>query len=112
MLFLKKYIRLDKAIFKNFINRNEDLKQCPNPKCHYYSKSTMHSAREINCICGSTYCFKCSKDSHRPCSCEMFEKWVKLNNSTQNDDKWIEANTKECPHCHQKIEKIHIVIKK
>ena len=97
--------KLDKAIFKNFINRNEDLKQCPNPKCHYYSKSTMHSAREINCVCGSTYCFKCSKDSHRPCSCEMFEKWLRLHNSTKNDDKWIEANTKECPHCHQKIEK-------
>jgi ariadne-1 len=97
--------KLDKAIFKNFINRNEDYKQCPNPKCHYYAKSNMHSAREINCMCGTTYCFKCSKDTHRPCSCEMFEKWVKNNESTKNDDKWIEANTKECPHCHQKIEK-------
>ena len=97
--------KIDKAIFKNFINRNEDLKQCPNPKCHFYAKSRMHSAREINCICGTTYCFKCSKDTHRPCSCEMFEKWVKNNESTKNDDKWIEANTKECPHCHQKIEK-------
>ena len=97
--------KLDKAIFKNFINRNADLKQCPNPKCHYYSKSTMHSSKEINCICGWTYCFKCSKDTHRPCSCEMFDKWIRLHDSTKNDDKWIEANTKECPHCHQKIEK-------
>ena len=108
----KKYItdkvlleKLDKAIFKNYINRNEDLKQCPNPKCHYYSESNMHSAREVNCLCGTTYCFKCSKDTHRPCTCEMFEKWLRLNDSTKNDDKWIEANTKECPHCHQKIEK-------
>ena len=60
--------KLDKAIFKNFINRNEDFKQCPNPKCHIYSKSSMHSAREIQCKCGTTYCFKCSKDTHRPCS--------------------------------------------
>ena len=97
--------KIDKAIFKNFINRNEDLKQCPNPKCHFYAKSRMHSAREINCICGTIYCFKCSQDSHRPCSCEMFERWLRLNDSTKNDDKWIEANTKECPHCHQKIEK-------
>ena len=97
--------KLDKAIFKNFINRNEDLKQCPNPKCHFYAKSTMHSAREINCVCGTTYCFKCSKDTHRPCSCEMFSSWLRLNDSNKNDDKWIEANTKECPHCHQKIEK-------
>ena len=97
--------KLDKAIFKNFINRNKDLKQCPNPKCHYYSKSTIHTSREVNCKCGTTYCFKCSKDIHRPCSCEMFEKWIKMNFSEKNDDTWIEANTKECPHCHQKIEK-------
>ena len=97
--------KLDKAIIKNFINRNEDYKQCINPKCNYYAKSTMHSSFEVKCLCGSTYCFKCSKDIHRPCSCEMFEKWLQLNDSTKNDDKWIEANTKECPHCHQKIEK-------
>ena len=97
--------KLDKAIFKNFINRNKDFKQCPNPKCHLYSKSNIHSAREVNCRCGTTYCFNCSKDTHRPCSCEMFENWNKMNNSSKNDDTWIEANTKECPHCHQKIEK-------
>ena len=66
--------KLDKAISKNFINRNEDLRQCPNPHCHLYAKSNMHSAREIKCKCGTSYCFKCSKESHRPCTCEMFEK--------------------------------------
>ena len=97
--------KLDKAISKNFINRNEDLKQCPNPHCHLYAKSNMHSAREIKCKCGTSYCFKCSKESHRPCTCEMFEKWKNLNNNSKNDEKWILANTKECPHCHQKIER-------
>ena len=97
--------KLDRAIYKNFINRNEDFKQCPNPHCHYYAKSNMHSAREIRCKCGTSYCFKCSKEIHRPCSCEMYEKWNKLNDNSKNDEKWIEANTKECPHCHQKIEK-------
>ena len=77
--------KLDKAINKNFINRNEDLKQCPNPKCHYYAKSTMHSAREVKCKCGTTYCFKCSKETHRPCSCEMFEKWNKLNDNSKKE---------------------------
>ena len=97
--------KLDKAIYKNFINRNEDLKQCPNPHCHLYAKSNMHSSREIKCLCGTTYCFKCSKESHRPCNCEMFEKWNILNKSSKNDEKWIEANTKKCPHCGQIIEK-------
>ena len=97
--------KLDKAIFKNFINRNEDIKQCPNQHCHYYVKSNMHSSREINCICGTSYCFKCSRESHRPCTCEMVEKWDKRSKNDTSDEKWIRANTKECPHCHQKIEK-------
>ena len=97
--------KLDRAIYKNFINRNEDLKQCPNPKCKYYVKSNNHTSRDIKCKCGTKYCFKCSKETHRPCSCEMIEKWNKLNDNSKNDEKWIVANTKECPHCHQKIEK-------
>ena len=101
--------RLDKAIYKNFINRNSDIKQCPNEHCHFYAKSTNHSySQEINCPCGESYCFKCLKESHRPCSCELIDKFFKLNRVTSLDDydkRWIQANTKECPNCHQKIQK-------
>ena len=101
-------LKLDKAIYKNFINRNQDIKQCPNEYCNYYVKSNNHSSQEIHCPCGKSYCFKCSKEPHRPCSCELYNKFIsiKRNTNTEDDDKrWIEANTKECPHCHQKIQK-------
>ena len=52
------------------------------------------------------YCFKCSNEYHRPCSCEIYEKWKKLKSNSKNGDLWIETNTKECPHCHQRIERI------
>ena len=100
--------KLDKAIYKNFINRNEDIKQCPNEKCKYYVKSTDHSAKEIVCPCGTFYCFKCLKEPHRPCSCELYQKFISINRNTNTEDddkRWIEANTKECPHCHQKIQR-------
>ena len=101
--------RLNKAIYKNFINRNSDIKQCPNEHCHFYAKSTNHSySQEVNCPCGESYCFQCLKESHRPCSCELIDKFFKLNRITSLDDydkRWIEANTKECPNCHQKIQK-------
>jgi len=101
--------KLEKAIYKNFINRNNDLKQCPNENCHYYAKSSVHSySQEVNCPCGNSYCFQCLKEAHRPCSCELVQKFADLNRTTTFDDydkKWIEANTKECPHCHQKIQK-------
>lgn len=100
--------KLDKAIYKNYINKNEDIKQCPNVKCHIYVKSNIHTSQEINCLCGTSYCFKCSKEPHRPCTCELYEKFININRSTTVEDdnkRWIEANTKECPHCHQKIQR-------
>ena len=101
--------KLDKAIYKNFINRNNDIKQCPNEHCHFYAKSSIHSySQEINCPCGESYCFQCLKESHRPCSCELIDKFLSLNRVTSLDDydkRWIQANTKECPNCHQKIQK-------
>ena len=100
---------MDKAIYKNYINRNKDIRQCPNEKCKYYAKSSIHSySQEINCPCGTSYCFQCLKESHRPCTCELIDKFICLNRNTSLDDydkRWIEANTKECPHCHQKIQK-------
>lgn len=113
--FLKDKInleKLNKAIYKNFIDRNQDIKQCPNEYCHFYLKTNAHFAREINCLCGISYCFKCSKESHIPIPCEMFNKWNKLRENSfyitseeEKSDKWIHANTKECPICHQRIEK-------
>lgn len=48
--FLKDKIsleKLDKSIYKNFIEKNQDIKQCPNEYCHYYLKTNNHFAREI-----------------------------------------------------------------
>ena len=100
--------KLDKAIYKNYINKNADIKQCPNEKCHFYVKSSDHSSQEIHCPCGTSYCFKCQKEPHRPCTCEIYEKFIEIKRNTNVEDdnkRWIEANTKECPNCHQKIQR-------
>jgi len=111
----KKYLKnkksldkLDKSIFGNFINRNGDIKQCPNEYCHLYAKSSNHGNIEVNCPCKTFYCFSCGKEGHRPCSCEIYNKFISIKRETsqeEDDQRWIEANTKECPHCHQKIQK-------
>ena len=75
-----------------------------------YIKSNLHYAREINCLCGTSYCFKCSTESHSPCPCEMNQKWIELkkdfdfisSNEKEKSNKSIESNTKECPNCHKK----------
>ena len=104
--------KLNKAIYQNFIDRNDDIKKCPNEKCPLFIKSNRHYAREINCKCGISFCYKCSKEPHNPCTCEMIQKWDKIkknffnfSSDEEKNEKWIEANTKECPNCHLKIEK-------
>ena len=97
--------KFEKALNKNYTDSNLDIKQCPNPKCEIFIKSFDHIAKDVECLCGTTFCFKCYKNSHRPCTCFMFDKWEKKCSSDTADDKWMKANCKECPHCHQKIEK-------
>ena len=119
--FYYKYIKdekllsiLNKAIYNNFIDKNKDISQCPNPKCHYFFKTKNHSNQEIKCLCKTSYCYKCSRESHNPCPCDLIQKWnILLNNYfniTSNEVKnniWILENTKECPNCHIRLEKIN-----
>lgn len=94
-----------KAILKNFTNYNSDLKICPSPTCNICVKCETHVAKEITCVCGTVFCFKCWKESHRPCSCELVQRWEIRSKSDTENDKWVKANTKQCPHCKQRIEK-------
>ena len=103
---------LNIAIYTNYINRNDDIKKCPNKYCLYFIKSNNHYAREIICLCGTSFCYKCLNFFHFPCTCDIVKKWCELTKKYNNicsdeelNNKWIKANTKECPNCHQKIEK-------
>ena len=96
---------IKKGIIKNFIDKNDDIKECPNPYCNNCIKTSYHLLADIECLCGTIFCFKCYKETHRPCPCDMVEKWEKRLKSETDDDLWVKANTKECPHCHQKIER-------
>ena len=100
---------LYKAITKNFTDSNDDIKLCPNPNCNNIIKCLNHNLTEIECSsCGTTFCFNCYKEGHRPCSCEMVLHWNQKNKNNENDDElWIKANTKTCPHCGQIIERSH-----
>ena len=107
---------LNIAIYQNFINKNDDIKKCPNENCNLFIKSNKHYEREIICLCGTSFCYKCLNFYHFPCTCDIVQKWCELikkynslnleiPSNEELNEKWIKAYTKECPNCHQKIEK-------
>lgn len=97
--------RLNKAVLKNFVGYNSDIKICPGASCNNSIKCDSYLSKEIICECGTVFCFKCNKEAHRPCDCNIISKWEIRSKSDSDNEKWITANTKSCPHCRAKIEK-------
>ena len=96
----------NKCLMRNFTESNADIKLCPNPKCDKIIKLPGHGMFDIKCECGTIFCFKCLKESHRPCDCFMMEIWEKKSKGDENENtKWLLINTKQCPNCKKHIEK-------
>jgi ariadne-1 len=100
-----KLLIYEKAVYKNFTDNNVDIRWCPTPNCDICIRCIAHSMKEIVCECKNVFCFKCGKEAHRPCICEMVELWNQKNSSESENVKWLLANTKQCPKCHKYIEK-------
>lgn len=95
-----------KSILKNFTDFNSVMKPCPFPGCEAYIHCEKKGNTEVTCFeCNHTFCFKCIRDGHRPCPCDMIGIWEGKNQSESENVKWLQVNTKKCPACHKHIEK-------
>ena len=99
------YKSYSKSMIKNYTSNSSDLKWCPDPKCGRAIQCELHGNKDIECSCGTRFCFSCGKNAHRPCSCEMVYFWDMKNNSESENILWLKANTKPCPNCNKNIEK-------
>ena len=99
---LKDYM---KWFWKSFTDNSKHVKWCPSPGCEYCVELKDLSVKYVDCKCGKSFCFKCTKEPHRPCSCEIIAKWNLKNTSESENTSWILANTKPCPKCKCPIEK-------
>ncbi|XP_073021546.1 probable E3 ubiquitin-protein ligase ARI2 isoform X3 [Primulina eburnea] len=85
---------------------NRRVKWCPSiPSCGNAIRAENDEYCEVECLCGLQFCFSCSSEAHSPCSCLMWELWLrKCQNDSETGD-WIIANAKSCPKCSKPVEK-------
>eukprot|EP01103_Thecamoeba_quadrilineata_P007897 TRINITY_DN1771_c0_g1_i1.p1 TRINITY_DN1771_c0_g1~~TRINITY_DN1771_c0_g1_i1.p1 ORF type:complete len:679 (+),score=104.89 TRINITY_DN1771_c0_g1_i1:37-2037(+) len=104
--------RFIESLRNAFVENNPSIKWCPAPECPnaiLLTEISTERNESVECLCGHTFCFRCSLESHQPCSCLMFEKWKKIA-SGQDDrlnDAFITSVSRPCPSCKVPIEKNH-----
>jgi ariadne-1 len=78
---------------------------CPGQGCGRAALEPCMGMREVECTCGTTWCFGCGTDAHLPVSCDIVKKWEEKSRDEGQDTAWIRVNTKLCPKCANPIEK-------
>ncbi|KAL9240431.1 hypothetical protein vseg_014652 [Gypsophila vaccaria] len=78
-------------------------KWCPTPGCNHALILIPSSLTiKFTCKCLLTYCFRCLKEAHQPCSCSIYESW-RLESLKQSPN-WNLACIRQCPKCYRTIE--------
>ncbi|KRX10469.1 hypothetical protein PPERSA_08771 [Pseudocohnilembus persalinus] len=82
------------------------IKWCPGVDCEYCIQDEYQQYTNVQCKNGHKFCFKCRLPAwHKPCPCKLVDDWNNKNNQNTLDEKWIQANTKKCPHCSRAIQR-------
>mmetsp|Transcript_47946 Transcript_47946/g.71013 ORF Transcript_47946/g.71013 Transcript_47946/m.71013 type:complete len:515 (-) Transcript_47946:313-1857(-) len=87
----------------SFVDLNPLYRFCPGPGCTMVATSKGIVFGDAECICGAKFCIKCGNEPHRPIQCTDLKEWISEFNA--GDERWMLANTKQCPECGVRIEK-------
>eukprot|EP00775_Hariotina_reticulata_P011699 gene11699-11843_t len=102
--------RYDEFALRSFVEDNRSLVWCTGANCDNAVECCVERGTDepLDVICngcGTTFCFSCKEEAHRPVSCDTVRKWITKNSAESENLNWILANTKPCPKCHRPIEK-------
>lgn len=91
---------------ESYLEDNQRVAFCPSvPWCGHAIEVDGDPYVEPECPCGVSFCFKCSKAPHSPCTCKMWEMWEEKMSGDSETRNWLAANTKPCPKCTKPVEK-------
>eukprot|EP00227_Mantoniella_beaufortii_P007612 CAMPEP_0197594376 /NCGR_PEP_ID=MMETSP1326-20131121/20400_1 /TAXON_ID=1155430 /ORGANISM="Genus nov. species nov., Strain RCC2288" /LENGTH=510 /DNA_ID=CAMNT_0043160539 /DNA_START=351 /DNA_END=1879 /DNA_ORIENTATION=- len=95
--------------WRSWVDDNPKVKWCTGAGCENVVEIGNGTAGEgpvdVQCTCGTSFCWSCQEEAHRPVDCETVRKWLIKNSAESENMNWILANTKPCPECKRPIEK-------
>ncbi|KAJ3703444.1 hypothetical protein LUZ61_007149 [Rhynchospora tenuis] len=98
--------KFERFLLESYIEDNNTVKWCPSvPNCGNAIRVKGDAICEVECTCGMQFCFACLQEAHSPCSCVMWELWMKKCRDESETVNWITVNTKPCPKCHKPVDK-------
>lgn len=91
-------MRYRQALAHRFIKNNPSYKLCVNGDCEMFIFRNDKKVTEVECRCGTKFCFLCGEEAHRPSSCQDIQRW-KVAIYKDDSTNWLRRYTSMCPHC-------------
>ena len=101
------FLAYRKFLSESYVDINSRIRWCPGKKCEKAIAADTGSGvvRDVHCVCGTEFCFRCQEEAHFPLTCKQREEWIERCDLESGAANWILENTKKCPKCSTRIEK-------
>eukprot|EP00696_Hemimastix_kukwesjijk_P015208 gnl/Hemi2/3345_TR1167_c0_g3_i1.p1 gnl/Hemi2/3345_TR1167_c0_g3~~gnl/Hemi2/3345_TR1167_c0_g3_i1.p1 ORF type:complete len:467 (-),score=158.81 gnl/Hemi2/3345_TR1167_c0_g3_i1:260-1660(-) len=101
------YERYLRCVTRSFVEDNPKVKWCPGTNCGRAVVTQRAHLKEVQCTCGTKFCFQCGNESHIPAFCDQLRQWLVKCKDDSETANYFAANTQDCPNpgCHVAIEK-------
>uniref|UniRef100_A0A672I6U3 RBR-type E3 ubiquitin transferase n=1 Tax=Salarias fasciatus TaxID=181472 RepID=A0A672I6U3_SALFA len=122
------FIRYDRLLLQSTLDSMSDVVYCPRPSCASAVILEKSSALAMCSVCGFAFCVRCKKTYHGTDECTTELLWNDYVTGSKErrrllemkygrdilqcvleaglSEGWLARNTKHCPHCSSKIQKI------
>jgi ariadne-1 len=97
--------KYQKFVANSYVNDHKNIRWCPGKGCNNAVRVSLLREKDVECTCGTRFCFGCGNIQHAPADCHMLSEWNKKASKEGDDSKWMVTYTKECPQCFAIIHK-------